>query len=159
MLLNAGLELIRFKLTVNCWSFFSIYLKGFYVFFPPRQGLHARVSDCLVSSFEGFSLMYEFAFTSSTLSQYRLHLFRWFYDVNSAKTHQIGYLLSPNILSLLPKTDDSKYNYIHFLLLFSPFSLHISCHFSGIGWTATMIEYVEGGLEKSSWWHIRHTNG
>jgi hypothetical protein len=90
-------------------------------FFSPRI-----IRSCLSASYHHFEvfLMYEICLHFIYPLLFRLHLFRWFYDVNSAKTHQIGYLLSPNIL-FSPKTDDSKYNYIHFLLLFSPFSLHI----------------------------------
>lgn len=98
----------------------------------------------------------KFAFTQHLLSL-SAPPFRWFYDVNSAKTHQIGYLLSPNI-PISGKADDSKYNYIHFLLLFSPFSLlslSVGCSSIQYHHQAWWSKYVERGDGKYSWWLIR----
>lgn len=70
---------------------------------------------CLSASSLRFSNIRKFA---SLPPHIRAPPFRWFYDVNSAENP------SNRLFALLPemKTDDSKYNYIHFLLLLRPFS-------------------------------------
>lgn len=116
------------------------------------MGLHVLccVVPCVCRHHRWGFLMYEIClcrcFSSPTLL---LHLFGGFTMSISPSKWDICFHQTPK-----PKTDDSKYNYIHFLLLFRPISLLCS-----VLWSNIIISHddlntsAEGG--KSPWKLIR----
>lgn len=132
LLLNVGPGIDTFQIDCKLLKLFSIYLKGFrsldYTSCCLADRRAAMYADMLLNiSLRCLRRYRQLRFSHTTISPLLTHhppkaasYERWFYDVNSAETHQRGYLIKQ---SPKHRSDDSKYNYIHFLLLFSSFSL------------------------------------
>jgi hypothetical protein len=99
--------------------------------------------------------MYEICFSPSHTAP----PFRWFYDVNSAKTHQIGYLLSPNIPISGKLMTANIITYIfycclvlsHFVVLFSDIIIrHDDLNTSNEGMKNTLDGLLDSRM-KSEW--------
>lgn len=137
-------------LQIDCklLKLFSICLKGFFCL----RGLHVRyIRRCVCRHHHWGFLIYENLPPPHPTPW--LHLFSGFTMSIQQKTHQIGCLLS----SLRLKTDDSKYNYKHFLLLLRPFLRASANPISSSGHDDVNTYRWKGGDGKIErlWWLIR----
>lgn len=130
LLLNVGPGIDTFQIDCKLQELFSIYLKGFHsldytscCLADRRAAMYAdmlNISPRCVWRYRQLRFSIQQFHLCLLITPKAAQFERWFYDVNSVETHQRGYLIKQ---SPKHRSDDSKYNYIHFLLLFSSFSL------------------------------------